>query len=224
MKKLIVLLSVLLFIVTGCSNVYVINTGDYNKTIEQILYNSKRIYNANFEGYKYYVPKGMKYVGKEEYNQQFKDRYNNKYYVYVDAVSFYHKVKSKYKENDNLYLSKKLKDKSKFGYFEIRQVKDKYFIEAVYNYMKIEAYVPSKNLDSAVVNICYMLSNVKYNRKVLKTLIGTGKLSYQEEKFSISKSKNKNSDFLDYVSEYESEAEKDIKANDEENLKIDTDE
>lgn len=222
MKKLIVLLSILVFVLTGCSSVYVINTDDLDKTIEDILYSSKNLYNTNFEGYKYYVPKEMKYINKEEYNQQFKDRYDNYYYVYVDAVSYYHKIKSKYKTDSSIYLSKKLENKNKFGFFEITEKNEEYFIEAMYNYMKIEAYVSGDSLDEAVINICYMLGNVKYNRKVLGTLIGNKKLSYQEEKFSIFKPKKNQTSFLDYVNEYESEAEKDTKANDEENIKIDT--
>ena len=224
MKKLIVLLSVLVFVLTGCS-AYVIKTDNLDKTIEDILYSSNRIYNTNFEGYKYYVPKGMKYINKEEYNAMFRDRYNNKYYVYVDAVSYYHKVKSNYKTKSNLYLSKKLKNKDKFGYFEIKELKNgKYFIEAMYNYVKVESIVTKESLQDSVINICCMIGNVKYNRKVLTTLIGNKKLSYREEKFSISKKKNNDTNFLDYVNEYESEAEKDKKARDEENLKIDTDE
>ena len=224
MKKLIVLLSVLVFVLTGCS-AYVINTDNLDKTIEDILYSSNRIYNTNFEGYKYYVPKGMKYINKEEYNAIFRDRYNNKYYVYVDAVSYYHKVKSNYKTKSNLYLSKKLKNKDKFGYFEIKELKNgKYFIEAMYNYVKVESIVKKESLQDSVIKICSIIGNVKYNRKVLTTLIGNKKLSYREEKFSISKKKNNDTNFLDYVNEYESEAEKDKKARDEENLKIDTDE
>ena len=224
MKKLIVLLSVLVFVLTGCS-AYVIKTDNLDKTIEDILYSSNRIYNTNFEGYKYYVPKGMKYINKEEYNAIFRDRYNNKYYVYVDAVSYYHKVKSNYKTKSNLYLSKKLKNKDKFGYFEIKELKNgKYFIEAMYNYVKVESIVKKESLQDSVIKICSMIGNVKYNRKVLTTLIGNKKLSYREEKFSISKKKNNDTNFLDYVNEYESEAEKDKKARDEENLKIDTDE
>ena len=224
MKKLIVLLSVLVFVLTGCS-AYVIKTDNLDKTIEDILYSSNRIYNTNFEGYKYYVPKGMKYINKEEYNAIFRDRYNNKYYVYVDAVSYYHKVKSNYKTKSNLYLSKKLKNKDKFGYFEIKELKNgKYFIEAMYNYVKVESIVTKESLQDSVIKICSMIGNVKYNRKVLTTLIGNKKLSYREEKFSISKKKNTDTNFLDYVNEYESEAEKDKKARDEENLKIDTEE
>ena len=224
MKKLIVLLSVLVFVLTGCS-AYVLNTSNLDKTIEDILYSSNKIYNTNFEGYKYYVPKGMKYINKEEYNAIFRDYYNNKYYVYVDAVSYYHKIKTKYKTKSNLYLSKELKYKDKFGYFEIRELKNgKYFIEAMYNYVKIESIVKAESLQNSVVNICNIIGNVKYNRKVLTTLIGNKKLSYREEKFSISKKKDTDTNFLDYINEYESEAKKDKKARDEENLKIDTEE
>ena len=94
----------------------------------------------------------------------------------------------------------------------------------MYNYVKVESIVTKDSLQDSVIKICSMIGNVKYNRKVLTTLIGNKKLSYREEKFSISKKKNTDTNFLDYVNEYESEAEKDKKARDEENLKIDTEE
>ncbi len=222
MKKLIVLLSVLVFLTTGCSSVYIMNISDIDQTIEDIIYDSPKMHNVNYEGYKYYVPNGLKFINKEEYNATFKDKYNNYYYIYVDAISFYHKVKSKYKKDNDIYLSKELKHDNKFGYFEITEKEDKYFIEAMYNYMKVEAYISKDTLEESVMNISSLLSNIKYNRKVLGTLIGNKKLNYKEEKYSIL-NPNKNADsFLDYVKEYEKDAAKDTKAaNDEENLEID---
>ena len=87
MKKLIVLLSILVLLVSGCS----INQLDNNITtnIDTILSEKVNVYNVNFEGYKYYVPKGLKFVTKNDYNALFRDKYNNKYYLYVDIISYY---------------------------------------------------------------------------------------------------------------------------------------
>ena len=97
-------------------------------------------------------------------------------------------------------------------------LKYKYFIEAMYNYAKIEVYVREKDINDAISNICYVLSSIKYNRRVLSTVIGDNTLNYKEETFNIFKTKKKTTDFLDYVKEYDNIDEKDV---DEDNVEID---
>lgn len=206
MKKLIVLLSILVLLVSGCS----INQLGNNITtnIDTILSEKVNVYNVNFEGYKYYVPKGLKFVTKNDYNALFRDKYNNKYYLYVDAISYYHKSKNKYVINKDAYYSEKLDYNNKTGYVEINEVDGKYFIEFVFNYSKIEVYTDKKYLSSVINNICYVLRSVKFNDKVLESLIGENVLSYKEETFNIFKSKSSSNDFLDYVKEYDSDNKK----------------
>ncbi len=206
MKKLIVLLSILVLLVSGCS----INQLGNNITtnIDTILSEKVNVYNVNFEGYKYYVPKGLKFVTKNDYNALFRDKYNNKYYLYVDAISYYHKSKNKYVINKDAYYSEKLDYNNKTGYVEINEVDGKYFVEFVFNYSKIEVYTDKKYLSSVINNICYVLRSVKFNDKVLESLIGENVLSYKEETFNIFKSKSSSNDFLDYVKEYDSDNKK----------------
>lgn len=213
MKKVIVLLSILTLSITGCVNV---NTYSIDKVIEKVMKKDNKLKNVNFEGYSYYVPRGLKFINKNEYNAYLSDRNNNYYYFYIDVVSRYHKVKKKYKVNKNAYYSKAIKSKNKYGYLEINKIKDKYFIEAMYNYMKVEAYIPEKNLNNAISDICLTLSSIKYNDSVLDTLVGENILSYKEENYNIFKTKKKTNDFLDYVKEYDSEES----LSDEDNLKI----
>lgn len=141
--------------------------------------------------------------------------------MYTDVVSYYHKIEKTYKENADAYYSKTINNKDKFGYIEINKEDTYYFIELMYNYTKIEAYVKEKNLDDALTNICTILSSVKYNDKVLATTVGENELSYKEETFNIFKTKKKATDFLDYVKEYDN-VSKDKK--DEDNLKIEENE
>lgn len=206
MKKLIVLLSILVLLVSGCS----INQLGNNITtnIDTILSEKVNVYNVNFEGYKYYVPKGLKFVTKNDYNALFRDKYNNKYYLYVDAISYYHKSKNKYVINKDAYYSEKLDYNNKTGYVEINEVDGKYFVEFLFNYSKIEVYTDKKYLSSVINNICYVLRSVKFNDKVLESLIGENVLSYKEETFNIFKSKSSSNDFLDYVKEYDSDNKK----------------
>ena len=177
-----------------------------------------KLKNVHFEGYSYYVPRGIRFVDKKEYNAILKDEYNNNYYLYVDVISYYHKVKEKYKVNKKAYYSKEVKTKNKFGYVEIKEDKTGYLVEAMYNYAKIEAYVEKDSLNDAMTNISMILSSMKYNDKVLSSTVGENILSYKEESYNIFKTKEKTSDFLDYVKEYDNY---DQEKKDEDNLKID---
>lgn len=213
MKKLIVLLSILLVFVTGCTNV---NTYDIDTIIEKVMKKNNTLKNVSNEGYSYYIPRGYKFLNKTEYNAYLIDQYNNKFYLYVDVVSKYHNIKKKFKVNKNAYYSKEIKTKDKFGYLEINEYDNNYFIEAMYNYMKIEAYVEKDKLNNTLTDISLILSSVKYNDKILDTIVGENKLNYKEENYSIFETKKKDSDFLDYVKEYDYE-ESEI---DEDNIKV----
>mgnify|MGYP004495940339 CR=1 FL=1 len=203
MKKLLVLLSILTLL-TGCT-VTKINKDSIDKVIDSVMKKEKdsKLKNVHFEGYSYYVPRGIRFVDKKEYNAILKDEYNNNYYLYVDVISYYHKVKEKYKVNKKAYYSKEVKTKNKFGYVEIKEDKTGYLVEAMYNYAKIEAYVEKDSLNDAMTNISMILSSMKYNDKVLSSTVGENILSYKEESYNIFKTKEKTSDFLDYVKEYD---------------------
>ncbi len=216
MKKLLVLLSILTLL-TGCT-VTKINKDSIDKVIDSVMKKDSKLKNVHFEGYSYYVPRGIRFVDKKEYNAILKDEYNNNYYLYVDVISYYHKVKEKYKVNKKAYYSKEVKTKNKFGYVEIKEDKTGYLVEAMYNYAKIEAYVEKDSLNDAMTNISMILSSMKYNDKVLSSTVGENILSYKEESYNIFKTKEKTSDFLDYVKEYDNY---DQEKKDEDNLKID---
>ena len=216
MKKLLLILFVLLIFVTGCTN---IEGHSKDKIVESIKKNNK-LKNVNFEGYSYYKPRGLKLLKKTEYNAYLMDKESNKYYIYVDVVSKYHNIKKNYKEDKNAYYSKKITNGKKFGYVEINKYDDNYFVEAMYNYMKIEVYTREKNLTDTLENISLILSSVKYNNKVLNTIVGENILSYKEESYNIFKAKKKRGDFLDYVREYDYEEEE----SDEDNIKVEVEE
>lgn len=203
MKKIVVLLSSVLILVSGCS-IYTLSDSNISKNIDTILSSKTNLNNVSFEGYKYYVPKGLKFINKNDYNALLKDKNNNTYYFYVDVISYYNKIKNNYKVNKKAYYSKKLKYKNKNGYIEINKVKNKYFIEFVFNYSKVEAYVSKRNLIPTINNMCYLVKSVKYNNKVLNSIVGENVLDYKEEDFNIFNSKSSDTDFLEYVKEYDS--------------------
>ena len=127
MKKKIVLLLLVMFFITGC-NMVSNSTSEIDLIVDKILLKNNQLSNTFFEGYKYYVPRGLTFIEKEEFNAILKDQYQNHYYLYVDAVSYYHKVKNKYKERRNSYYSRSIKKGKDFGYIEINEVDGKYFI------------------------------------------------------------------------------------------------
>ena len=203
MKKIIVLLSVILLLMTGCT-VTTLSSVDVGSNIKVLLSEKAKLYNVYFDGYKYYVPKGLRFLDKEDYNAKFVDRYGNKYFLYVDAISYFHEVKNTYEENETSHYSRKLDYNNKSGYIQIDKQKDgNYIINFLFNYAKMEAYVSERDLVFAIDNMCYVLRSVKFNKKVLESLIGENILSYQEETFNLFDTDSSNDNFLDVVTKYE---------------------
>ena len=219
MKRLIVLLSIVVLLATGCS-VTKLDNSNISKNIKILLSEKVKLHNVHFEGYSYYVPKGLKFINKEEYNALLADFRGNKYYLYVDAISYYHKVENTYKEDKDAHFSKRLDYNKKNGYIQINEIEDKYFVQFVYNYSKIEAFVNKNDLTDAINNMCYILRTIKFNDTILESLIGENILSYKEENFSLFKAETSKDSFLDVVSKYEDDAYKE----DLEDEKIDLDE
>ena len=204
MKRLIVLLSLVTILVTGCS-INKLDNKDIGKNIETLMSEKNKLYNVYYEGYKYYLPKGIGFLDKDDYNAILKDRKNNKYYLYIDVISYYHKVENDYEVNDDSYYSKRLDYNGKNGYIQIDEVDGKYFIQIVYNYAKMEAYVSEEELVDVVTNMCLVLRTVKYNDVVLESLIGENKINYKEEEYTLFKADSSKESFLDVVKKEETD-------------------
>lgn len=202
MKKIVSLLLVLLLLVTGCSAVR-LDDISIDKNIDILLTDKVKVYNVNFDGYKYYVPLGLKFIEKEEYNAIFIDKFDNRYYLYVDAISYFHGIDDNFKKTDDTYYFKELNYNKKKGYIQISKIGENYFVEYVFNYAKMEAYAKSDNLVSVVNNMSYVLRSIKYNDKILESIIGDDVLSYKEETFSLFDTDASQDDFLDVVSRYD---------------------
>lgn len=219
MKKIVLLLFILLLLVTGCSSVR-LDDISIDKNIDILLTEKVKVYNVNFDGYKYYVPLGLKFIEKEEYNAIFIDKFDNRYYLYVDAISYFHGIDDNFKKTDDTYYFKELNYNKKKGYIQISKIGENYFVEYVFNYAKMEAYAKSKNLVSVVNNMSYVLRSIKYNDKILESIIGDDILSYKEETFSLFDTDASQDDFLDVVSRYDPESSE---AKDQEELELNED-
>ena len=218
--KIILVLLIVFVLITGCS-VTTLDNNDYEKNISTILSSKNRSYNVYFEGYKYYIPNGMKFIKKKEYNQVLQDINNNRYYLYIDAISYYHKDKSKFKVDETAYYSKELNYRGIEGYLQIEEIDYKYLVQYVYNYSKMECYVEKEDLVDSINYMSYLLRSVKFNRSVLGSLIGDNTLSYNEEEYSLFDKKKGSEDFLDVVLENDDAYKEAV---DEDEIEIDVDE
>ncbi len=75
----------------------------------------------------------------------------------------------------------------------------------VFNYVKMEAYVLPKDLTNVVDNMCIISRSVKFNDKVLESLIGENILDYKEEEYSLFKADSTKEKFLDVVEREETD-------------------
>ena len=218
MKRLIVLLSIVAVLATGCS-VYKLDNTNISKNIKILLSHKTNLHNVNYDGYRYYLPKGVSFVNKDSYNALLKDMNNNRYYMYVDVISYYHKKENDYEINNDSHYSQRLDYNNKTGYVQIDEIDDKYFIQFVYNYAKMEAYVDKENLMDVLVNMCSVLRTIQFNDVVLDSLIGENILDYKEEDYTLFKADSSKEDFLDVVEREET----DLYKKDLEDEKIDLD-
>ncbi|MBE6147060.1 MAG: hypothetical protein E7168_01850 [Firmicutes bacterium] len=216
MKKLFVIFSLVLFM-TGCS-VVKINNQSYSDIIDSILTNKTSLKNVSLEGYSYYLPKGVLVKKTQGLNSVL--YYNHrKMYLYVDALSYYHKVDGVYEKGTKNYYAQEIDINGKKGYLEITQIYTKYFVEFMYNYSKIEAYTSEEELKKTVTTMAYILNSVEFKDSILSTLIGDNTLNYNEENFNIFKPKREEGSFLDYVEEDQQDSNDDY-ATDEDQIEF----
>lgn len=204
MKKKLLILTLSILALTGCTN---LSNASLDEITNTMLSSKSSLANTVFDGYKYYVPRGLRLVMKNDYNASFLDEYNNTYYLYIDIISYYNKEKLDYNTNKNAYFSKELNYNNKEGYLEITKVKDSnyYFVEYMYNYGKIEAFVKEKELNSAIINMSSVLSSLKFNRTVLETIVGNKVLNYKEDTYDVMKPKGSTATkdtYLEYEEKY----------------------
>lgn len=199
MKK-IILLIILLITATGCIK---IKDNDVFKLIHEVQSSKLKLDNQYRKGYKYYLPVGMMVKKTDDFNEIIINK-DIKYYMYVDIVSYYNKVKKEYKINEAAFISKDITYNDINGYLEVNQINDKYLIEIMYNYAKIELIVDNKNLEEVITNSIIVLSTIKYNDDIIKNMMGEDILNFNEEQLNIFETTGSESNFLEYIQEYDS--------------------
>ena len=177
MHKKIVLVMLLVILSTGCTRIEK-DDNNYNDMIVNCL-TTKKITNEVAQGYKFYIPKGVKLIKNYDYNQKFKID-NDYVYLYVDIVSYYYKNKLTYEEGNNSYYFNKISYNGKKGYINVLEVEDKYLVKIVYNYSKIETYTTKDNLNKIISLGTVILNNIDYNKKMIKRIIDENNGTYRE--------------------------------------------
>lgn len=204
MKKKLLILTLVILTITGCTN---LSNTSLDEITNTMLSSKINLANTVFDGYKYYVPRGLRLIMKNDYNASLLDEYNNTYYLYIDIISYYNDEKLDYNTDKNAYFSKKINYNDKDGYLEITKIKDSdyYFIEYMYNYGKIESFVKEKELNSAIINMSSILASLTFNRTVLETIVGNKVLNYKEDTYDVMKPKGSTATkdtYLEYEEKY----------------------
>ena len=171
MKK-VIMLFVLMFLLTGCNIM----------GISVVISKDNDLYNKTGKGYKYYKPMGVLSIDTNEFNEKLYSN-GNYYYLYVDINAYYYKKEVDYVENKDLYYSRKFEFNGKDGYLQITNKDDKYFIEYLYNYSRIEALVDKEDINRAVLDATYILSSIKYNGNVIKLVENEEIITSKEEQY-----------------------------------------
>ena len=193
MKKILILI-IPIFLLTGCVNIN-------EKSIDDVISMASPVENTNNyrSGYKYYLPTNMNVLKTSKVNEVLSDGKNN-YYLYLDLISYYNKIDLNYEKDDNLYYYKELNINNIKGFLKISVKSDKYLIEIIYNYAKIEVMVDKEDINETIANSLIILSSIKYNNDIIANMMGEDILSYSEEKLTIFDSEiTDNSNFLEYV-------------------------
>ena len=211
MKKIILIIIILVF-TAGCTNINKLSYDDIVNNITTIS-TKDNIYRT---GYSYYLPRGMKVADSTLYNEVIEDA-NSKYYLYVDVVSFYKKITKEYEINNNAIYSSKINYNDKFGYVEVNLLKnDKYLVEIMYNYAKIEVMVDYDDINLAVLNAVTILRDLEYNDMTIESIASNKSQKFNDETYNIFNPKGNDNNYLDII-----QNEDDTNA--EENEEIDTD-
>ncbi len=195
MKKLVSIL-IILFILTGCTAVR-INTKDIDNIVDVVLSKENVLYNHIGKGYKYYIPRGVTYIDTIDFNDKLYSE-GNYYYLYIDAISYYHNIEIKNTKNSNSIFYKEFTANNKKGYIDIIEKNNKYLIKFVYNYARIESLVDKENINNVILNSSYILSTIKFNNNVIKIMLDEDYFKYKEEKFELFEKEEQKENILEY--------------------------
>ena len=199
MKKVIVLVCLVLLL-TGCVRIDR-NDDNYKQLVDNCL-NDKIITNNVALGYKFYVPRGVRLIKNYDYNQVLliDDDY---VYLYVDIISYYYKNELNYEDSLDSYYYSELSFDNKLGYIMITENdNNRYYVEIVYNYAKVEFYTSQGNLSKYISLATIMLNNIEYNDIVIEDILENHSGSFSNIKYQVDKPFDASSNFSHFLEEF----------------------
>jgi len=153
------------------------------------------------------LPVGLYIENSNDYNEIIRSE-KEKFYLYIDLISYLSKNEIEYVEEENVYFQN-IQNGDKTGYVVIKNLtNDKYLVEIAYNYAKIEVIVEKGRVKTCMSDALVILSSIKYNDSFLKNLSEDSLLNYKEETVNIFDKVGGNdaSNFLEWVEEYDSDS------------------
>lgn len=197
MRKIILLICCLLLL-SGCKQ---INENDnYIEKVYNCL-SDRTITNDVSLGYKYYVPKGVKKIKDYDYNQVFlvEDCY---LYLYVDIISYFYEKELATTDRENSYYYEVINHNDKKGYILIEEEDGQYYLSIVYNYSKVEGYVPKEKLNKIITLSSIILNSIEYNHTVIEKILEGDLGQFSEFTYEVDKPEGASSNFSQYLEEY----------------------
>jgi len=198
MKK-IILLIFLSLILTGCTQ---INNTEIEDIIREVQKSNRNLSNQSRTGYRYFLPVGLNMKETDNLNEIFIHG-DDTYFMFVDLVSYFNKPEFNFEPDSNAYISMDISYKKIPGYLTVKYKADKYLIEIVYNYAKIEVVVDENYLKEAITNAIVILSTIRYNDDIISNMMGDNIFEQGEEQLSIFKNNQGEGNFIELIEEYD---------------------
>ena len=190
MKRKLLLL--LLIFISGCSVVR-INTSSIDNIVDVVLSKNNKLYNEEGIGYQYYIPRGVTHIETDEQTEKLYCN-GDYYYLYIDTVSYFYKKHQTHIQRSDYYYYKEIDNNGK-GYIAISKVDNLYYIDFYYNFAKVEAAVTKDKINMAILNASYILSTVKYNKKIVKLMLDEEYFTNKTGKYKIFDNSTKSNKF-----------------------------
>lgn len=195
-KKILIIF--LIFILLGCKRID--SNTNYIDYVVSCL-NESSVTNDVSLGYKYYVPRGVKKIKESDYNQVFQ-AYDTSIYLYVDVISYYYQKDLNISSNDDYFYFEKILNNNKTGYIRIVRENDKYLVDILYNYSKIEFCTDEDNLRKLIVISTIILNSVDYNNTVIEKVLEGDLGEFSDFTYEVDKPEGAVSNFSQILEEY----------------------